>query len=107
MHKVIILETKVSSCRDGTQEYPSDGSRPGCRLELLEIATTLAHSITTLPRPPNVSATRLLYLLLIFITFTFGQYASAQTATVLTYLTNVQQIRGLDPEEAQKGVPIR
>jgi signal transduction histidine kinase len=67
----------------------------------LETATITSH------RPLNVSGTQLSCLLLMFLTLPFGQPASAQTATVLPCLTNAQQIRGLDPAEAQKGFPVR
>jgi signal transduction histidine kinase len=42
-----------------------------------------------------------------FLTLAVGRHASAQTATVLPCLTNAQQIRELEPAEAQKGYPVR
>lgn len=85
--------------------YPVDGSDVGSRLKLLQsVATTKIRTTASCLLTANVIG--LFCLLLFFPAFTFAQLGSAQSPGPLTWLTNAQQIRGLDPDEAQKGFPV-
>jgi signal transduction histidine kinase len=57
-------------------------------------------------RLPNARAVGLLLLSFLFTASAMGQYASAPPAAAVPCLTNAQQIRRLEPDDAQKGLPV-
>ncbi len=91
-----------------TRAYPVAGSSFGSGLKLLEsVAATTEVCETSSARLLNANALGLFFLLLLVPALAVAQPASAPAAAASLCLTNAQQIRGLDPEKAQKGFPVR
>jgi signal transduction histidine kinase len=61
----------------------------------------------TCSRLPSANAVGLFFQLFLFASLAIGRGASAQPAGTSSCLTNAQDIRRLEPEEAQKGLPVR
>jgi signal transduction histidine kinase len=101
VYKAIIVRAGVSAPREATRAHSVDGRSLGSGLTLLKAVPTASSCLL------NANAVGLFFLLLLFPALAITQHASAQSATTLFCLTNAQKIRGLSPEEAQKGFPVR
>jgi signal transduction histidine kinase len=96
-------------CRRGerTRARQLDDSTSGSGLNGIESAAPATVCRSILPLLPRANAVSLLFQLFLWAVVGISQLASAQTGTGLPSLTSAQQIRRLEPEEAQKGLPVR